>query len=983
MTGYGQKKEFTPYVQSLMGTLVSEQTHAGHALPLVGRAWGGVYFCPQTAFNNADKHIYNYASKKITAFRATRLPSPERHDYGSFSIYPAIGNIIETNEQLRASEYTHTSEVATPYQYKVVLNKFQITTEFTGTERCVYFKFKYPKSKVANLIIDAFEGGSSVKIIPEENKIIGVCRNNGGNTPANFSGFFVAVFSKKFKAGTWAKDSIYNESYEITGDRVGAFLKFASDTSEEIFLKIGTSLISEEQAELNLANEIGNKTYTQVLQESKEEWEKTLGKIEIEGANHIQKNIFYTLLYRTLLFPRMSYEKNEDGNPYYYSPYDGKIHEGFLYSDFGIYDSYRALLPLYSLLFPEKYQEICSSIANVYKHGGSSASWMNGGYAKGSVNTSPAIVFVDALNKGLTKFNHNLAYEASVQDATQLPDNEHLSKEGLAYYKRLGYVPTSVAESVSKTLEYSLGDMAIYQLAKILKKNKDTLWFREKANNYIHHFDAHTLLMRPKNTDGSWLEHFRKYDWGGYYTQGNAWQWTWSVAQDPQGLINLMGGKEPFIAKLDSLFNQPQQFDAHHLGYQSKEINSMLLGKMGQYAHHNIACNHIPYLYTYAGQAWKTHYWCKQILNKLYNQNLDCFAHTDYVAHSSAWYILNSIGIYQANPSQPEWLIGNPMFGKTTLHLDHQKEIIIESNTSANNIYLQSLSLNDTIYSHTYLNHATLMNGAKLKLQFSPTLNKIWGSNEKNLPHSFSSSKSTSIPYTEFHGGYFLNHISVPLHCRTLGAEIRYTTDGSLPNINSALYTKALQFNKNTNLIAQAYKAGLSPGPYLSLRFKNELIQADTTPRQLLQGLKSMYYEDIQHTEFPDFEALNPIKTDTTDRISIDAYKGKDYFGLVLEGYIKFPEDGLYTFFMKNIDEEAKLYIDDEIAIEAHRRHGKHEHRHKLALAKGLHKMRLEYHEIKGNEHLYVGFKHHHIGQHHAHHSEQHEIPASWLFRAE
>ena len=446
-----QDSSLVRYINPLVGTNSSKELSHGNTLPLVARPFGMTYWTPQTTASNTDGWVYTYKANTISGFRGTRIPSPWMGDYGTFSIMPEVGQ-LELDAAKRASAFAHSKEIATPYSYKVELEKYKVTTEYTATERCAYFKFNFPKSKNAYVVLDAFHGGSMVKVVPEENKVIGVCRNNTGGVPENFSGYFVAIFSKKFKGGTWITDTINGDKLEAESDHVGAFVKFATDTTEPVFMRIGTSLISIEQAELNLQREIGAKSFEEIKNESKIAWENEMQKIAIAGATEVQKTIFYTALYRTLLYPRMVYEYGVDSLPDYYSAFDGRIHEGFMYADNGLWDTFRGVFPFFSIMYPERHQEFCQALVDAYKEGGWLPRWLNPSYKEVMIGAHAASLFADAYSKGLTKFDAATAYQGMLKDANESRPTGWMGRDGLKYYNKLGYTPTLIGESVYKTM---------------------------------------------------------------------------------------------------------------------------------------------------------------------------------------------------------------------------------------------------------------------------------------------------------------------------------------------------------------------------------------------------------------------------------------------------------------------------------------------------------------------------------------------------
>jgi len=728
-------KNLADYVNPLIGTDSSYKLSNGNTYPSISLPFGMTSWTPQTA---KERWIYTYKSDSIQGLRATHQPSPWIADYGNFSIMPINGGLI-IDAQKRASHFSHKNEKALPYYYRVYLDRYNINAELTPTMQCAFIKFTFPKSDSAYILIDDHPVGTYVKIIPEENKIIGYTRSNTGGTPENFACYFVAIFDKALiTKGTWSDETITYNSIENKGEHVGAFLQFQTKKNEAICLKIGTSFISIEQAELNLINEIGNKSFYEIKIQAQHTWNHELNKIQIEGCTADQKIIFYAAFYRSLLFPRVWYEFDKKEQPYYFSPFDGKIHSGYMYSDTGFWDTFRAVFPFFTILYPDRDAEIIQGLLNAYNEGGRLPKWMSPGYRGSMIGTHAASVIADAYFKGIRNFNVEKAYEAIRKDATEEDSRKGLGRLGIEYYKTLGYVPSDkIKEATARTLEFAYDDFCVARMSQALGKTADYELFKNQAMNYVNVFDSSTGFMRGKNTDGSWIEPFSPIEWGGPYTESCAWHYIWSVQHDVQGLINLLGGSSVFTNKLDALFSSPPEFEVGTYGRVIHEMTEMVLANMGQYAHGNEPIHHVIYLYNYAGQPWKTQKWIRRVVNELYGPGPDGLCGDEDNGQLSAWYIFSSLGFYPVCPGVPEYVIGSPLFDKATLHLPNGNTFVIEAhNNSKSNKYIQSTKLNNEIYTRSWISHSDIINGGKLEFEMGAIPNKHWGSRLEDVPFS-------------------------------------------------------------------------------------------------------------------------------------------------------------------------------------------------------------------------------------------------------
>lgn len=739
-----EAKDWTQYVNPLMGTQSSFELSTGNTYPAIARPWGMNFWTPQTG-KMGDGWQYTYTANKIRGFKQTHQPSPWINDYGQFSIMPVTGK-LEFDEEKRASWFSHKGEIATPSYYKVYLAEHDVVTEMTPTERAVLFRFTFPENEHSYIVVDAFDKGSYVKVIPEENKIIGYTTRNSGGVPENFKNYFVIEFDKPFTyKGTFADKKLEEGNLEQKADHTGAIIGFSTRKGEIVHTRIASSFISFEQAAQNL-KELGNDSFEQLAQKGNDAWNKVLGKIEVEGGNLDQYRTFYSCLYRSLLFPRKFYEFTADGQPVHYSPYNGQVLPGYMYTDTGFWDTFRCLFPFLNLMYPSVNKEIQEGLVNTYKESGFFPEWASPGHRGCMIGNNSASVLVDAYMKGVKVDDVKTLYEGLIHGTENVhPEVSSTGRLGYQYYNKLGYVPYDVKinENTARTLEYAYDDWCIYQLAKALNRPKKEIeLFAKRAMNYRNVFDKESKLMRGRNENGQFQSPFSPLKWGDAFTEGNSWHYSWSVFHDPQGLIDLMGGKKMFITMLDSVFAVPPVFDDSYYGQVIHEIREMTVMNMGNYAHGNQPIQHMIYLYNYAGQPWKAQYWLRQVMDRMYTPGPDGYCGDEDNGQTSAWYVFSALGFYPVCPGTDEYVIGAPLFKKATLHFENGNNLVIDAqNNSKENLYIESLRVNGQESTRNYLKHADLLQGGTIefKMGSQPNLNR--GINDDDAPYSFSKMK--------------------------------------------------------------------------------------------------------------------------------------------------------------------------------------------------------------------------------------------------
>ena len=732
--------DYADYVSPLVGTQSTFELSTGNTYPAIARPWGMNFWTPQTG-KMGDGWTYQYTANKIRGFKQTHQPSPWINDYGQFAIMPVVGK-PEFNEDKRASWFAHKGEEAKAYYYKVYLAEYDIVAELTPAERAAMFRFTFPESEHSYIVVDAYDKGSYVKIEPEKNRIVGYSTRNSGGVPANFKNYFVIEFDKPFTYRATVKDSLLTEnSLEQQANHAGAVIGFSTRKGEEVHVRVASSFISEEQAVLNL-NELGQDNFDALVSKGKNAWNEVLGRIEVDGGNLDQYRTFYSCLYRSLLFPRKFYEIDAKGQVVHYSPYNGEVLPGYMYTDTGFWDTFRCLFPLLNLMYPSVNKEIQEGLINTYKESGFFPEWASPGHRGCMVGNNSASVLVDAYMKGVKVEDLETLYKGLIHGTENVhPEVSSTGRLGHEYYNKLGYVPYDVKinENAARTLEYAYNDWCIYQLAKELKRpKKEIKLFEKRAMNYKNLFDPETKLMRGKNADGTFQTPFSPLKWGDAFTEGNSWHYSWSVFHDPQGLINLMGGDKVFVSMMDSVFAVPPVFDDSYYGFPIHEIREMTVMNMGNYAHGNQPVQHMIYLYNYAKQPWKAQYWLRQVMNRLYTPTPDGYCGDEDNGQTSAWYVFTALGFYPVCPGTDQYVIGAPLFRKATIHMESGKDVVINApESSASNIYIQDMKVNGQEYTKNYFTHDALMNGATIDIQMGSKPNTSRGVSADDAPYSF------------------------------------------------------------------------------------------------------------------------------------------------------------------------------------------------------------------------------------------------------
>ena len=710
------------YVNPLVGTESKSELSTGNTYPVVALPWGMYFWTAQTG-KMGDGWVYTYGADKIRGLKQTHQPSPWINDYGQFSIMPVTGHKV-FDEEGRASWFSHKAETATPYYYKVYLADHDATAEIAPTSRAAAVRITYPERDTAYFVVDAFDKGSSVTILPDQRTVIGYTTKNSGGVPDGFKNYFILRFDHAFTyTGTLEDGMLKDGRLSSTCNHAMAVVGFYTRRGEQINVQIASSFISDEQALRNL-KEVEGRSFDEVKEAGRTEWNRVLGRIEVEDDNIDHLRTFYSCLYRSVLFPRSFYEIDAEGSVIHYSPYNGKVLPGYLFTDTGFWDTFRSLFPLLNLVYPSTNEKMQAGLVNAYKESGFLPEWASPRHRDCMVGNNSASVVADAYIKGLRGYDIETLWKAVVHGANSVhPGISSTGRKGFEYYNRLGYVPYDVGinESVARTLEYAYDDWCIYQLGlKLGKSAKELRPFKERAMNYRKVFDKETGLMRGRNKDGTFQSPFNPFKWGDAFTEGNSWHYTWSVFHDPEGLARLVGGNDRFNVMLDSVFNLPPVFDDSYYGFTIHEIREMQIMNMGNYAHGNQPIQHMIYLYDYSGQPWKTQYWVREVMNRLYTAQPDGYCGDEDNGQTSAWYVFSALGFYPVCPGSTRYMIGTPYFRTAKVHLENGKTLTIHADTdNPANRYIQRIMMNGQPYPHYYLEHEQLKAGAMINFTMS------------------------------------------------------------------------------------------------------------------------------------------------------------------------------------------------------------------------------------------------------------------------
>ncbi|RKU60170.1 GH92 family glycosyl hydrolase [Parabacteroides sp. AF19-14] len=731
------EKDLVQYVNTLQGTNSTYELSWGNTYPTTAVPYPMNSWSPQTG-KNGDGWKYQYSATTIRGFQPTHQCSPWVGDYGVFSLMPVSELVVD--ESKRATPFSHDKEIAKPHYYKVTLEN-GITTEFSPTTRSAHFRFSFPAKGDAFLVLDGYTKTSQVQIDVANHRITGYV-HNGAFSPKTHKNYFIIQFDKPFVSyGTWEnrKNTIQKNNLSREGEGIGAYVQFAKGS--KVQAKVSTSYISPEQAEVTMTRELGKHSSVEVTKQAAADvWNQLLNRVLVDGGREEDMKTFYSCMFRANLFSHKFYEEKEDGSPYYYSPYDEKIHDGYMFTDNGFWDTFRSQFPLTNILHPTMQGQYMQALLDAQEQCGWLPSWSFPSETGGMVGNHSISLLTDAWVKGIRTFDPEKALKAYAHEAMNKgPWGGANGRVRWKDYYQLGYIPYPESMgSTAQTLEYCYDDFCAYQLAKMTGNKFYEEVFARQIYNYKNVYDPSVGFMRGRKLDGSWAD-FDAFEWGGPYCEGNAWHYNWSVFHDVQGLIDLTGGDERFVAKIDSVFALPGIVKYGTYGTKIHEMLEMELAKMGQYAQGNQPIQHMIYLYSYAGQPWKTQYWIRQVMDRLYNSSENGYPGDEDQGGMSSWYVLSALGIYSVCPGTDEYVLGSPKFRKATITMEDGKKFVIEAKgNSKDNVYIQNATLNGKRHTRNYIHYSDIVNGGVLELQMGNQPEKTRGTAKEDRPFSLS-----------------------------------------------------------------------------------------------------------------------------------------------------------------------------------------------------------------------------------------------------
>lgn len=711
--------ECVDYVNTLVGTMSTRELSAGNTYPSVSMPWGTHSWTPQTG-PTGNGWAYVYTDNRMRGIKLTHQPSPWMKDYGYFSLMPVTGS-DSYREDDRASWFSHKAEKATPYYYGVYLAEHDTYVELSPTERAAAFRITYPENDKSSLVIENPGEGSLISVSADIMRITGYTVSHpvkhGSGVPDNFRLHFIIESDTPFEDA-----EVIDE-----GDRHYARVTFKTTKGQQVGLKVAASFVSAEQAEVNMG-ELGDGDFDRICDNGRARWNEVLSRIVVEDNDVDHMRTFYSCLYRSVLFPRDFSEITSDGRRIHYSPYDGRIHDGYLFTDTGFWDTFRSLFALVDLVYPDMAGKMQEGLVNTYKESGFLPEWASPGHRECMVGNNSASVVAEAYLKGIRGYDVETLWEAVKKGAHSVHGEvSSTGRLGWEYYDSLGYVPCDVGirESAARTLEYAYDDWCIWTLGKALGKSDSEIAPYEKASrNFRNLYRSDVRLMSGRCSDGSFPEPFNPFKWGGDFTEGNAIHYTWSVFHDPRALIDLMGGEASFEEMLDTMFVLPPLYDDSYYGKTIHEIREMQIMNMGNYAHGNQPVQHAIYLYDWVNKPWKTQKLIREVMEKFYTCAPDGYCGDEDNGQTSAWYVFSALGFYPVCPASCQYAIGTPLFSKVTVHLPSGNDIVISApGNGKRNFYIKNMTLNGKKYTHNYLQHSDLLKGARIRFTMSDKAN--------------------------------------------------------------------------------------------------------------------------------------------------------------------------------------------------------------------------------------------------------------------
>ncbi len=942
MASCADSKKPADYVDPFIGTDFHGHTYPGATTP-----FGAVQLSPDTRRNNWDASSgYHYSDSTLLGFSHLHLSGTGVGDLGDILFHPTVADLKLKPEGyiFDPHPFSHKNEEASPGYYKVLLHEQKITAELTATPRVGVHRYTFPQSESAKIIIDLWHSVYDEEInhlelnVTGNNEITGI-RVSSGWTP-NQHIHFVAKFSKPFKSVQLVADGqIQQNSEHLTGKNIQAILEFETGHNEKIEANVGTSVVSIENARLNLEAEAHEINFEATLAETKKIWDDALGQITIEGATREQKRTFYTALYHTLIVPNVVSDVNGE-----YRSHNMTIKKApqgrRMYSTLSLWDTFRTWHPLMTMINDQLVEDIIFSMMSMYEDTGELPIWpLVSGETGTMIGYHSVSVIWDAYQKGISGFDAEAAFEAM-----KVSSMSH--RKGGKYYVENGFIPSnSHKESVSCVLEYAYDDWCIAQMAKELGRTDDHHYYAGRAESWLNVFDGQTRFFRGKRVDGNWDPQFEPLEASKHYTEANAWQYRFFVPHDNLGLMNQFGSREAFIDALDALFSETSEV--------LTDIPD-ITGLIGQYAHGNEPSHHKAYIYNYIGQPWKTQEWIRYILANKYSDQPDGIVGNEDCGQMSAWYIMSSLGIYPVTPGSGEYVLTSPLFEKATINLHNGNTLTITSNNPSKNTYIENVMWNGTEISANFVNHAELMQGGTLNFALTnePVINR--GIDPGDAPYSMTNKQRVAVPYITNDLYLFRDEVTIEIGSATPGTTIHFTLDGSMPDTTSQIFTQPFTIEQDATIKAIAYKDGLVESPMMEISAAKARYRDPDQTSATTNGVNYRFFKGkfaYTHEMF----ATPVINYGVMDEPDISMAGDTDDFAFEFTGLLYIDEDGLYDFYTES-DDGSMLFIGNQPVVENDGSHGVIRATGRVALKKGYHNYRLLYFEDYAGQKLEWGW---------------------------
>ncbi|HQR38210.1 MAG TPA: GH92 family glycosyl hydrolase, partial [Blastocatellia bacterium] len=731
-------------------------------------------------------------------------------DYGDVLLMPSTGDVRLNNgadgRPGYASSFDKADEQASPGYYRTVLKDYGVTAELTATTRVGVHRYTFPPARPAHVVMDLEHRDETLEAqiaFNGDREISGMRRSRAWAQDQHV--YFVARFSRPFATHGIAVDGLPQDSLgTATGKRLKCWVGFG-DEGGDVVVKVGISAVSIDGARRNLDAEVPGWDFDNVRARAVAAWERELSRIQVDGGNDRQRTIFYTALYHTLLSPNVFVDV--DGS---YRGRDLMIHRANdfnYYTVFSLWDTFRALHPLMTITNRRRTSDFVRTFVRQYQEGGRLPIWeLAGNETYCMIGYHAVPVIADAMMKGITGFDEQVAFEAMKHSAEE-------DRRGLKGYRRAGYIPAEEeSESVSQTLEYAYDDWCIAMVAQKLGRLDDYASYMRRAQSYKNLFDPSVGFMRSR-LEGTWFAPFDPAEVNFNYTEANAWQYTFFAPQDMDGLMDLFGGKRAFAAKLDALFGAESKI----AGNQQADITGMV----GQYAHGNEPSHHIAYLYAFAGEPWKTQAMVRRLMDTMYTDRPDGLIGNEDCGQMSAWFVMSALGFYSVTPGSNQYVIGTPLFPKATIRLENGSSFVISApGVSQSACYIAGARLNGAPYSRSFLEHAAIARGGEIVFEMSDRPNMQWGASDSDVPRTaIVDDPIVPVPFVAKGAAVFEKTTGVTLGDVATDAEIHYTLDGSEPTPKSKRYDMPIAIDETTTVKAVAVVAGRAPSAVLAATF--------------------------------------------------------------------------------------------------------------------------------------------------------------------